>query len=104
MSYNSSMRTSGQQQFHYTRRLRLLASKFSRSVSPENRNLTETADNRKNMPDVTGKSLRAGLQVLQHFNVDIKLLGSGRIVSQQPAAGAELKKGTECILKMQQTI
>ncbi|KPK00197.1 MAG: hypothetical protein AMJ60_02330 [Desulfobacterales bacterium SG8_35] len=73
-------------------------------LSPENRNLTETADNRKNMPDVTGKSLRAGLQVLQHFNVDIKLLGSGRIVSQHPAAGAELKKGTECILKMQQTI
>jgi hypothetical protein len=61
-------------------------------------------DNEKNMPDVTGKSLRAGLQVLQHFNLDIKLVGSGRIVAQQPAAGAELKNGSPCLLQMQQEI
>jgi beta-lactam-binding protein with PASTA domain len=56
------------------------------------------------MPNVTGKSLRAGLQVLQHFNLDIKLVGSGRIISQHPAAGTELKNGNECILEMQQEI
>jgi beta-lactam-binding protein with PASTA domain len=56
------------------------------------------------MPDVTGKSLRAGLQTLQHFNLDIRLVGNGKIVSQHPAAGSELKNGSECILKMQQEI
>ena len=62
------------------------------------------SDNYKNMPDVTGKSLRAGLQVLQHFNLDIKILGSGRIVSQQPPAGAKLIKVSECTLEMRQEI
>ncbi|MEJ2332743.1 MAG: PASTA domain-containing protein [Desulfobulbaceae bacterium] len=56
------------------------------------------------MPDVTGKSLRAGLQVLQHYNLEIKLVGNGRIISQYPAAGTELKNGAECVLKMQQEI
>ena len=74
------------------------------SPTPEQKNVTDTGDSKKNMPDVTGKSLRAGLQVLQHFNLDVKLVGSGRIVSQHPAAGAELKNGGECILKLQQDI
>jgi cell division protein FtsI/penicillin-binding protein 2 len=58
----------------------------------------------KSMPDVTGKSLRAGLQVLQHFNLDIKLVGSGRIVSQRPPAGTELIDVNECTLEMQREI
>ncbi len=66
--------------------------------------MASTEGNKKNMPDVTGKSLRAGLQVLQHYNMDIKLVGSGRIVSQKPAAGTELKNTTQCILQMQQEI
>ncbi len=74
-------------------------------LSPNKKGLTATTiDAKKNMPDVTGKSLRASLQVLQHFNLDIRLVGSGRIVSQHPAAGTELKDGTECILEMQQEI
>ena len=58
----------------------------------------------KSMPDVTGRSLRAGLQVLQHLNLNIKLVGSGRIVSQRPPAGTELINVDECILEMQQEI
>jgi cell division protein FtsI/penicillin-binding protein 2 len=73
-------------------------------VSPEKKSLTEVATNEKNMPDVTGKSLRAGLQVLQNFNMEIKLVGSGRIVSQYPAAGTQLKNGEVCLLEMQQEI
>jgi hypothetical protein len=74
------------------------------TLAPEKKNLTATTESKKNMPDVTGKSLRAGLQVLQHYNLEIKLVGNGRIISQHPAAGTELKNGTECILKMQQEI
>jgi cell division protein FtsI (penicillin-binding protein 3) len=58
----------------------------------------------KSMPDITGKSLRAGLQVLQHYNLNIKLVGSGRIISQQPPAGTELMNVGECTLEMQQEI
>ena len=72
--------------------------------SSEKKGLSEIVENEKNMPDVTGKSLRAGLQTLQHFNLEIKLVGSGRIVSQDPAAGAQLKNGEVCLLKMQQEI
>jgi cell division protein FtsI (penicillin-binding protein 3) len=67
--------------------------------SPEN-----AVESMKSMPDVTGKSLRAGLQVLQHYNMDIKLVGSGRIVSQKPPAGTTLKNINQCILEMQQKI
>jgi len=73
-------------------------------ATPEQKNLTAAVNHKKYMPDVTGKSLRAGLQALQHFNLNIKLLGSGKIILQHPAAGAELKNGVECTLEMQQEI
>jgi hypothetical protein len=79
--------------------------KKSNSYSHEKTGSTELAVNSvMNMPDVTGKSVRAGLQVLQHLNLDIKLVGSGRIVSQQPPAGTELIKVSKCTLQMQQEI
>lgn len=56
------------------------------------------------MPDVTGKSLRAGLQVLQRFNLHIRLVGSGEIIQQIPAAGAEIGSQRECTLTLQQKI
>ena len=56
------------------------------------------------MPDVTGKSLRGGLQVLQHFDLNIKLIGTGWIISQHPPAGTFLSAKSECTLKMSQEI
>ena len=56
------------------------------------------------LPDKKRLDLAIGLQVLQHFNMDIKLIGSGWIVSQKPPAGSALKNVTECILEMQQKI
>jgi len=71
----------------------------------DNRDRLSLADDPgRTMPDVTGKSLRAGLQILQHFNLDIKLEGSGRIQTQQPKAGTRLSDISECVLKMQQEI
>ena len=79
--------------------------KNSNSYSHDKVDSTELAVNSvMNMPDVTGKSMRAGLQVLQHLNLDIKLVGSGRIVSQQPPAGTELIKVSKCTLQMLQEI
>ena len=71
---------------------------------PEKTGVSNPADSKKRMPDITGKSLRAGLQVLQHYNMEVKLVGSGRIISQHPAAGLELKDVAACTLKMRQEI
>jgi hypothetical protein len=81
----------------------VLATKQDFLVS-EKKDIDSTKKSKKNMPDVTGKSLRAGLQILQHYNLEIKLVGNGRIISQHPAAGTELQNSSVCILKMQQEI
>jgi hypothetical protein len=73
-------------------------------LASEKKGLNNTTKSKKNMPDVTGKSLRAGLQILQHYNLEIKLVGNGKIISQHPAAGTELQNSSVCILKMQQGI
>jgi hypothetical protein len=68
---------------------------------PDKKEYAAQESNQKQyMPDVTGKSLRAGLQALQNLNLDIKVEGSGQIVAQQPAVGTELKNGSKCLLKM----
>lgn len=46
------------------------------------------------MPDLTGFSLRKGLRLLQRTEITVQANGTGRIVSQIPAPGKELKKGT----------
>jgi cell division protein FtsI (penicillin-binding protein 3) len=74
------------------------------AVTPEKKTALSANTNKTSMPDVTGKSLRAGLQALQHFNLELKLVGSGRIVSQHPPPGAELKDGGVCVLKMAEEI
>ena len=56
------------------------------------------------MPDVTGKSLRGGLQILQQYNLNIKLAGTGWIVSQNPPAGTFISSKSECTLEMSHEI
>ncbi len=53
------------------------------------------------MPDVTDKSLRGGLQILQDLHLRITITGSGRIINQQPAAGAAVREGENCVLELQ---
>jgi len=52
------------------------------------------------MPRVTGRSLRCGLQALQRFDLRISVVGSGLIVAQNPRAGTEVRKGDACMLKL----
>ena len=52
------------------------------------------------MPDLTGFSLRKGLRLLQRTEITVQASGSGRIVSQVPAPGKELKKGSIVQLKL----
>ncbi|WP_457577962.1 hypothetical protein [Desulfomarina sp.] len=50
------------------------------------------------MPDLEGLSLRRSFQLLQHRRLKIHFRGTGRVVSQKPAAGASLQGISECIL------
>lgn len=53
------------------------------------------------MPDVQGSSLRRALQVLQSHGLPIRVEGSGRVVEQQPVAGASLQGVQEVVLRLQ---
>ncbi|MCI5222818.1 MAG: hypothetical protein D3924_09145, partial [Candidatus Electrothrix sp. AR4] len=50
------------------------------------------------MPQLTGLSLRKGLQLLNLYDIQIRIRGSGRIVSQKPAAGEPLTETKTCEL------
>lgn len=52
------------------------------------------------MPDVTGRSLRSGLQLLQDLHLSINISGSGTIIKQHPAVGATVREGERCLLEL----
>ncbi len=53
------------------------------------------------MPQVTGLSLRKGLQRLNQHKVKIRVNGSGKITGQYPVPGTSLNGVNECILTLQ---
>jgi cell division protein FtsI (penicillin-binding protein 3) len=50
------------------------------------------------MPDLTGLSLRAALDRLQHFTGSLDIYGSGRVVGQNPEPGRNLSTISSCSL------
>ena len=52
------------------------------------------------MPDLTGMSMRKSLRLLQSSKVRVTVRGTGRVVSQSPEAGKEIKKGDLCLLTL----
>jgi hypothetical protein len=52
------------------------------------------------MPSVLHLSLRKALQVLQNYNLRIRVEGSGRVVSQHPSPGTMLQEVNECVLEL----
>jgi cell division protein FtsI (penicillin-binding protein 3) len=58
----------------------------------------------KLMPELTGLSLRKGLQRISAFNLDVSIKGSGRIVAQNPAPGEPLSKRASCRLTLESRI
>jgi cell division protein FtsI/penicillin-binding protein 2 len=81
--------------------------KVGENMTPDHKNqhaAVQSGHNLIAMPDVTGKSLRGGLQVLQHYDLNIKLSGTGWIISQNPPAGTFISSKSECTLEMSQEI
>lgn len=56
------------------------------------------------MPEVTGLSLRKGLQRISSFNLKVNIKGSGRIVAQNPAPGEPLADTSDCTLTLESRI
>jgi cell division protein FtsI (penicillin-binding protein 3) len=52
------------------------------------------------MPDLVGMSLRRALRLLQDAKVKVRIQGTGRVVSQSPAAGKPLDGVKECLLTL----
>jgi cell division protein FtsI (penicillin-binding protein 3) len=52
------------------------------------------------MPDLVGMSLRRALRLLQDAKFKVRIQGSGRVVSQSPAAGKPLDGVKECLLTL----
>jgi len=53
------------------------------------------------MPEVTGLSLRKGLQRISPYHLKVSVKGSGHIVGQNPASGEPLAKNGVCELTLQ---
>jgi cell division protein FtsI (penicillin-binding protein 3) len=52
------------------------------------------------MPQLVGLSLRKGLQRVNEYNLQVKIQGSGQIVSQVPGPGEPLQGVGECVLTL----
>jgi len=52
------------------------------------------------LPDLSGRSLRAALAALEPSGVDLQVDGSGRVVAQEPLAGATLAPGEKVVLHL----
>ncbi len=48
------------------------------------------------MPDLRGAPVRQAVAQLTQMGLQIKILGSGRVIAQSPEPGAPVKKGTVC--------
>lgn len=60
----------------------------------------DSTGNRGVMPQLVGLSLRKGLQRLNEHDLQVKVQGSGQIVSQFPAPGQSLQGIGECVLTL----
>ena len=54
----------------------------------------------KTMPDLSGLSLRKSLRLLQGTSCELKVLGTGMVTHQEPAAGKDLTNVKQCVLTM----
>jgi len=79
---------------------RLLPAKMKRSSRGLAASTEADEGHGDEMPRVTGRSLRCGLQALQQYDLKVSVVGSGLIVAQKPQAGTAVRKGDSCILKL----
>jgi beta-lactam-binding protein with PASTA domain len=55
------------------------------------------------MPDLRGRSAREAAIAAARRGLVVELRGSGQVVDQTPAAGAEIEPGGTCVLTLSRT-
>lgn len=53
------------------------------------------------MPDLKGLTIRNAIEILKVYGLNVKCVGSGTAVSQQPNPGVAVKKGSECTVSFE---
>ena len=79
---------------------------FSDTDTLQSENMSGQAENKADvliakMPDLVGMSLRKSLRLLQNSGVEVKVNGTGRVVSHDPPAGSALLSGTPVVLNLE---
>jgi cell division protein FtsI (penicillin-binding protein 3) len=64
----------------------------------------EGAPKEVKMPELRGFSLRKSIRLLQHVDVSIEVLGTGRVVRQEPSPGSVLEPGTRVFLTLERDL
>lgn len=67
--------------------------------TPSRRTFKEPRWTREGMPDLRGLSMRKALAILEEERVQVRIAGSGILISQQPPPGDPLKEGAVVSLK-----
>ena len=73
---------------------------FVTALPSEPVELAANADGAWVLPDLSGRSLRAALAALEPSGLDLRVEGSGRVVSQEPLAGTPLTAGETVVLHL----
>jgi beta-lactam-binding protein with PASTA domain len=52
------------------------------------------------MPDLSEHTLRDALFLLKDLGLEVEYNGAGRVIRQEPSAGATVKPGQKCVLTL----
>jgi cell division protein FtsI (penicillin-binding protein 3) len=52
------------------------------------------------MPDLTDHTLRDAMFMIKDLGLHVEYNGAGRVISQDPPAGAPVKAGRKCVLTL----
>lgn len=79
--------------------------RLARSVNVKNVKSIKTSDPKHNisvqaMPDLTGFDAPSAIKILEQQGVNVKLKGSGRVISQSIAPGSQLRRGSSITLTL----
>jgi len=55
----------------------------------------------RRMPNLRGKSLRQAVAILQAMDMDVKINGTGVVVSQYPEKNELISASTQCIINLE---
>jgi hypothetical protein len=77
-----------------------LFERWSKLKNKSDRRQVSIKDQLRKMPSVKNLSIRKALQILQDYNLRIRVVGSGRVRSQHPAPGTLLNKVGDCTLEL----